>query len=64
MDSHSSAISGGRLQQRRKLLSQQSSNKRETTKVLNELEMIGVKPTATVTKAVTFIDSWALFTGR
>jgi hypothetical protein len=52
---------GGGLNQRR---GSGRNNSQETTRVLSDLEMIGVKPNASVSKAVTFIDSWALFTGR
>ncbi len=41
-----------------------SMQTRGTNRVLNDLEKIGVRPGAGVTKAVTVIDSWTLFTGR
>lgn len=37
---------------------------RGANRVINDLEKIGVRPGAGVTKAVTVIDSWTLFTGR
>ena len=37
---------------------------RGTNRVLNDLEKMGVKPSAGVSKAVTVIDSWTLLTGR
>lgn len=40
------------------------SQYRGTNRVINDLEKIGVRPGAGVTKAVTVIDSWTLFTGR
>ena len=33
-------------------------------KVVSDLERFGVKPNSGVSQAVTFIDTWALFTGR
>jgi hypothetical protein len=39
-------------------------NKQETGRVFSDLEKIGVKPGSGVQKAVNFLDSWALFTGR
>lgn len=42
-----------------------SGNRRyDTTKVLSDLEKYGVKPGAGVSKAVTWLDSLALFFGR
>jgi hypothetical protein len=66
MSSSSSAPNshGGGLNQRRGSGGGGRNNNRETTGVLSDLEMIGVKPNASVSKAVTFIDSWTLFTGR
>lgn len=60
----SNSINSSRLSQR-KVTQRSSRNKIESsTKVLNDLEKYGVKPGEGVRQAVSFIDSWAILTGR
>jgi hypothetical protein len=57
-----STVSAGGLSRRNN--NRNIMNKQETGKVFSDLEKIGVKPGSGVQKAVSFLDSWALFTGR
>jgi hypothetical protein len=59
----SNMSSGGGLS-RRSNNNRNIMNKQETGRVFSDLEKIGVKPGSGVQKAVNFLDSWALFTGR
>jgi len=73
-DNLEEAMIEGRLQQQfkhkgsdsdcdRSLLRSRSSSSR-TTKVIYDLEKIGVKPSLGVTRAVNMIDAWTIVTGR
>jgi hypothetical protein len=48
----------------RSLLRSRASSSSRTTKVIYDLEKIGVKPSLGVTRAVNMIDAWTIVTGR